>query len=220
MTRGRALRARAPPLRPLPAEPFDVGHWPQLPGRRQEPESACASASIRSRSATPARASRSVSGAETVEASTGPRWWPPRSGRRQGGRDPRSRPLPRGLAVKPGALSGRDRAGPGPGLGTIQCRRTTRFCETARRRLGDRDGTKALIGVLLCPSRPARRGRGRRHRRGPRRRLGRPRRGGRRSPAGDERHVAPSCAIAEPRPVSTDPRPSLDALRRPIGGER
>ncbi len=84
MTVGEHFALEAATLRPLPAEPFDVRPRSQVPGRRASPGSVCASASTRSRSATPADRLDVRLGAETVEVLDGGRLRRlPRAGARQ-----------------------------------------------------------------------------------------------------------------------------------------
>ena len=74
--RRRALRPRAPALRPLPAEAFDYAGVRQLPGGPQGPGLACAGRATRCRPAYAGRRLDVRSAPRRSRPSTGPGWWP------------------------------------------------------------------------------------------------------------------------------------------------
>ena len=123
-----------------------------------------------------------ASGQRPSRRSMGPRWWPVTRGARRARRTSCLDHYLEVLSYKPGALPGATalaRARAGGAFSQVH----ERFWAEARRRQGDRDGTKALIEVLLLHrTMAAERGDGR-DGGGPGRRLDLPGRGGHRSPA-------------------------------------
>ena len=147
-TVGAMAEAERPSLRPLPAEPFEAA----VPLRAKADGKA--RISVRgSRYSVPA----SYAGPEGGRAPRRrddhrPRRWhgdrPPRAQRAQGGRVARARPLSRGAVAQARRAARRGGARAGARLGELQ-RRARTLLEAHRRRLGDREGTRALIEVLL-----------------------------------------------------------------------
>ena len=209
--RRRALRSRAAATcARCPPSPSRSARLLRLPGRHQVPGlrapvllfgpgPLCRAAhrrAPRGRDRRGARRARSVVARHAGPSARGPR-------------SSSSTTTSRSLSDKPGALRRGHRAAPGPGLGRFSASPRT-VLDAARRRLGDADGTRALIEVLLAHRDLPHDGRGRRHRTGTRRRLGRPRRGGRRGPTERPRRAGPSWPIPIGRcPASTGPLPVL-----------
>ena len=138
-----------PHLRPLPAEPFDAG---QLLRPRVDAKSrVCVRQCFYSVPVRYAGMRIGVRlGAETVEALDGAAVVARHA--RAVGKGVETLDLDHyleTLAFKPGALSGSTALAQARASGRFSAAHD-RFFETARRRLGDKDGTKALIGVLLA----------------------------------------------------------------------
>ena len=139
-----------PHLRPLPAEPFDAGSAASTPGRRQEPGLRAPVLLFGPRALCRHAHRRAPGGRVRRSARRRTRRGPSRPGRRQGGRDPRPRPLPRDPEHQARRALRVDRTAPGPGLGSLQRRPTTASSRRPDAASATRDGTKALIGVLLA----------------------------------------------------------------------
>ena len=212
-------RSRPDTLRPLPGE--RVRRRPSWRRIGSTARAGCRSAvvSTRSRSATSARRLDVRVGAETVEVLDGAASSPRHARGHQGRRDPGAGPLPRGPRPQARRVAWRHRARPGPSRRRVQ-RRPMNGSGLARRRLGDRDGTRALIEVLLLhrtsPA-DARRSPGstRRSTVG----VDRPGRRRDRSPHDADEHDRRGgrSRSASASPASTGPHPPRP-LRRPAGG--
>ena len=148
---GSAFRPRI--ARPAPAARRTLRRWRWLSTAGSTPRagSACASASIRSPSASPDAASTSASVPKHVEALER-RGVVARHARAvgKGVETLEPRPLPRGPELQARSAGRSDRPRAGPGLGRVQRRPTSASGIAARRQLGDEAGTRALIGVLLA----------------------------------------------------------------------
>ena len=156
-----ALEAEA--LRPLPAERVRRRGGRLASGRPQEPGVGARRVSTRSRPATSAGASMSASAPRPSRCSTAPTVVASPCPGPQRRRGAGAGPLPRGAAPQARGAARRPRRWPGPAPPARSAPTHERFWAEARRRLGDRDGTRALIEVLLAHRQPPRRRGHRRH---------------------------------------------------------
>ena len=155
-----ALEAHA--LRPLPAERFDVtvvelaSRGPQEPGVGPRCLYSVPAALRRPAGRCPRRR-RDRRGARRRRS------WPATPGPAKATRCWCWTTTSRSWPLKPGAMLRATAAGPGPRRRARSAATHERFWTEARRRLGDRDGTRALIEVLLAARHHARRRGRRRH---------------------------------------------------------